>query len=202
MPQSRQVRHATPLPKVSAELRAAIADKFARDNGIHVAPDQVVVSTGGKQCIYNALMATLDPGDEVIISHLLWVSYPDMVRLAGGTPVILPTEMSSGFKVAADALETAITPRTKWLILNSPSNPSGAVYAAAEMKALTDVLLAHPHVHVLADGIYEHIVFAPHGFCSPAGIETSLAGRTLTVNGVSKAYAMTGWQIGYAAGPN
>ena len=189
-------------PEGIAELRAAIADKFARDNGIHVAPDQVVVSTGGKQCIYNALMATLDPGDEVIIPAPFWVSYPDMVRLAGGTPVILPTDMNSGFKVAADALETAITPRTKWLILNSPSNPSGAVYAAAEMKALTNVLLAHPHVHVLADDIYEHIVFAPHGFCSPAGIETSLAGRTLTVNGVSKAYAMTGWRIGYAAGPS
>ncbi len=188
-------------PEGIPELRAAIVDKFARENGIHVTPDQVVVSAGGKQSIYNAMMATLDPGDEVIIAAPFWVSYPDIVRLAGGTPVILPTDMTSGFKLSAEALEAAISPRTKWLILNSPSNPSGAVYSPSEMSALTDVLLAHPDIHVLADDIYEHIVFPPFRFCSAAAIAPDLAGRTLTVNGVSKAYAMTGWRIGYAAGP-
>ena len=188
-------------PEGILELRHAIADKFARENGIHVDADRVIVSTGGKQVLYNALMATLDPGDEVIVPAPYWVSYPDMVRLAGGTPVIVPTDMASGFKLSAGALAAAITPRTKWLILNSPANPSGAAYSPDEMKALTDVLMAHPQVHVMADDIYEHIVFPPFTFCSPAGIEPGLAERTLTVNGVSKAYAMTGWRIGYAAGP-
>lgn len=188
-------------PEGIPELRRAIAGKFARENGIAVEADQVIVSTGGKQVIYNALMATLNPGDEVIVPAPFWVSYPDMVRLAGGTAVIVATRMTQGFKVSPAALAAAITPRTKWLILNSPSNPSGAVYTPGEMRALTDVLVQHPQVHVLADDIYEHIIFSPSVFCTPAAVEPALFDRTLTVNGVSKAYAMTGWRIGYAAGP-
>ena len=184
-----------------AELKSAIRDKFRRDNGLVYAQDQVGVASGGKQVLYNALMATLDPGDEVIVPAPYWVSYPDIVRLAGAEPVIVPAGPESGFRLGPEALEAAITPRTKWLILNSPSNPTGAAYSHAALKALTEVLLRHPQVWVLADDIYEHIVFDGFEFATPAAVEPDLAERTLTMNGVSKAYAMTGWRIGYAAGP-
>jgi aspartate aminotransferase len=184
-----------------AELKAAIAAKFRRENRLDYAPGQVTVSTGGKQVIYNALMATLNPGDEVIIPAPYWVSYPDMVVLAGGTPIIVPAPMQTGYKMTPDQLEAAITPRTKWLIFNSPSNPTGAGYSWDELKALTDVLMRHPHVWVLTDDMYEHIAFDGFTFCTPVEVEPGLADRTLTMNGVSKAYAMTGWRIGYAAGP-
>jgi aspartate aminotransferase len=183
------------------ELKAAICDKFRRENALDYAPDQVMVSTGGKQVIFNALVATLDPGDEVIVPAPYWVSYPDMVLLAGGVPVVVPTGIEHGFKLAPEALAAAITPRTKWLILNSPGNPSGAGYSPAEMRALTDVLREHAHVRVMADDIYEHIAYPPFRFCTPAEIAPDLADRTLVVNGVSKSYAMTGWRIGYGAGP-
>ncbi len=183
------------------ELKAAICAKFARENGLDYAPDQISVSSGGKQILYNALMATLDPGDEVVIPAPYWVSYPDMVLLAGGTPVIVPAGIDAGFKLTPDALEAAITPRTKWLIFNSPSNPTGAGYDRAELAALTEVLLRHPHVWVMTDDMYEHLVFDGFTFCTPAEVEPRLMGRTLTCNGVSKAYAMTGWRIGYAGGP-
>jgi aspartate aminotransferase len=183
------------------ELKAAIAEKFRRENGLDYAPAQVTVGTGGKQVIYNALMASLNPGDEVIIPAPYWVSYPDMVALAGGVPVIVPAPIGTGYKITPDQLEAAITPRTKWLIFNSPSNPTGAGYARDELKALTDVLMRHPHVWVLTDDMYEHIAFDGFTFCTPAEVEPGLADRTLTMNGVSKAYAMTGWRIGYAAGP-
>ena len=182
-------------------LKQAVCDKFARENGLDYAPDQVTVGTGGKQVLYNALMATLNPGDEVIVPAPYWVSYPDMVTLAGGTPVIVAAEIGTGFRITPDQLEAAITPRTKWVILNSPSNPSGAGYGRAEMAALTDVLMRHPHVWVLADDIYEHLVFDEFRFVTPAQVEPGLKDRTLTMNGVSKAYAMTGWRIGYGAGP-
>ncbi|WP_111430362.1 pyridoxal phosphate-dependent aminotransferase [Rhodobacteraceae bacterium DSL-40] len=188
-------------PEGLIELRRAICGKFSRENSLDYAPEQVIVSTGGKQALFNALMATVDPGDEVIIPAPYWVSYPDIVRLAGGTPVIVPGTMENGFKITPGALQGAITPKTKWLILNSPSNPSGAGYSHEEMKALTDVLVAHDHVWVLSDDIYEHIAYDPFRFCTPAEVEPRLIDRTLTVNGVSKAYAMTGWRIGYAAGP-
>ncbi|WP_293573445.1 pyridoxal phosphate-dependent aminotransferase [Phaeobacter sp.] len=183
------------------ELKRAICDKFQRDNGLQYAPDQVSVGTGGKQILYNALMATLNPGDEVVIPAPYWVSYPDMVRLAGGTPVIVEAQLETDFKITAEQLEQAITPRTKWLIFNSPSNPTGAGYRKEELKALTDVLLRHPHVWVMTDDMYEHLVFGDFTFCTPAEVEPRLYDRTLTCNGVSKAYAMTGWRIGYAAGP-
>ncbi|WP_281709320.1 pyridoxal phosphate-dependent aminotransferase [Phaeobacter italicus] len=183
------------------ELKRAICDKFQRDNGLSYTPEQVSVGTGGKQILYNALMATLNPGDEVIIPAPYWVSYPDMVRLAGGTPVIVEGQLETGFKITAEQLEQAITPRTKWLIFNSPSNPTGAGYRADELKALTDVLMRHPQVWVMTDDMYEHLVFGDFTFCTPAEIEPGLYERTLTCNGVSKAYAMTGWRIGYAAGP-
>jgi aspartate aminotransferase len=183
------------------ELKAAIAGKFRRENRLDYAPSQVTVGTGGKQVIYNALMATLNPGDEVIIPAPYWVSYPDMVALAGGTPVIVPAPMQTGYKMTPDQLEAAITPRTKWLIFNSPSNPTGAGYSRAELKGLTDVLMRHPHVWVLTDDMYEHIAFDGFTFCTPVEVEPGLMDRTLTMNGVSKAYAMTGWRIGYAAGP-
>ena len=183
------------------ELKRAICDKFQRDNGLSYTPEQVSVGTGGKQILYNALMATLNPGDEVIIPAPYWVSYPDMVRLAGGTPVIVEGHLETGFKITAEQLEQAITPRTKWLIFNSPSNPTGAGYRADELKALTDVLMRHPQVWVMTDDMYEHLVFGDFTFCTPAEIEPGLYERTLTCNGVSKAYAMTGWRIGYAAGP-
>ncbi len=182
-------------------LKRAICEKFSRENGLDYSQAQVSVGTGGKQILYNALMATLNPGDEVIIPAPYWVSYPDMVLLAGGTPVILPAGMEAGYRITPEQLEAAITPRTKWLILNSPSNPSGAGYGADHMRALTDVLMRHPHVWVLADDIYEHLVFDDFRFVTPAQVEPNLKDRTLTMNGVSKSYAMTGWRIGYGAGP-
>ncbi|WP_026871547.1 pyridoxal phosphate-dependent aminotransferase [Inquilinus limosus] len=182
------------------ELKKAIAAKFLRENGLKYEPNQVTVGTGGKQVLYNALLATLDPGDEVIIPAPYWVSYPDMVLLCGGTPVPVICPAEQGFKLQPAALEAAITPKTKWLILNSPSNPTGAAYSFAEMKALTDVLLRHPQVHVLTDDMYEHLVYDGFQFVTPAQVEPKLYDRTLTLNGVSKAYCMTGWRIGYAAG--
>ena len=157
--------------------------------------------TGGKQVLFNAFLATLNPGDEVVIPAPYWVSYPDMVLLTGGTPVIVPTTMAHGFKLQAEDLERAITPRTKWVLLNSPSNPSGAAYTHDELKAVTDVLVRHPNVWVLTDDMYEHLVYGDFVFTTPAQIEPNLMDRTLTMNGVSKSYAMTGWRIGYAAGP-
>ncbi len=183
------------------ELKKAICAKFLRENGLTYSPAQVSVGTGGKQTLYNALMATLNPGDEVIIPAPYWVSYPDMVLLAGGTPVAVPCGIETNFKLTAAQLESAITPRTKWFIFNSPSNPTGAGYTRDELKALTDVLMKHPHVWVMSDDMYEHLVFDDFEFTSPAQIEPGLYERTLTCNGVSKAYAMTGWRIGYAAGP-
>ena len=182
-------------------LKSAICEKFSRENGLDYSQAQVSVGTGGKQILYNALMATLNPGDEVIIPAPYWVSYPDMVLLAGGTPVIVPAGMEAGYRITPEQLEAAITSRTKWLILNSPSNPSGAGYGADHMRALTDVLMRHPHVWVLADDIYEHLVFDDFRFVTPAQVEPNLKDRTLTMNGVSKSYAMTGWRIGYGAGP-
>jgi aspartate aminotransferase len=182
-------------------LKQAICAKFKRENGLDYKPNQITVGTGGKQVLYNALMATLNPGDEVIIPAPYWVSYPDMVLLAEGTPVIVSCSQNSGFKLRAEELEAAITPKTKWLILNSPSNPTGAAYTRAELKALTDVLVKHPHVWVMTDDMYEHLVYDGFEFTTPAQIEPKLYDRTLTVNGVSKAYAMTGWRIGYAGGP-
>jgi aspartate aminotransferase len=183
------------------ELKKAICAKFKRDNNLDYTPDQVMVSTGGKQVLFNALLATLNPGDEVLIPAPYWVSYPDMVLMGGGTPVIVPTSAATGFKMTPEALEAAISPKTKWLIFNSPSNPSGAGYGAQELKALTDVLVRYPHVWVMTDDMYEHIAYPPFRFCTPAEVEPRLYDRTLTVNGVSKAYAMTGWRIGYCAGP-
>ena len=183
------------------ELKAAICAKFLRENHLTYTPAQVSVGTGGKQILYNALMATLNPGDEVIIPAPYWVSYPDMVMLAGGTPVPVVAGIDTDFKLTPAQLEAAITPRTKWFIFNSPSNPTGAGYTRAELKALTDVLMRHPHVWVMSDDMYEHLVFDDFEFCSPAEVEPGLYDRTLTCNGVSKAYAMTGWRIGYAAGP-
>ena len=183
------------------EVKEAICAKFARENGLEHRPSQVAVSTGGKQVLYNALMATLNPGDEVIIPAPYWVSYPDIVRLGGGTPVIVETTLDEGFRLTPDALDAAITPNTKWFIFNSPSNPTGAGYTRDQLKALTDVLLRHPHVWVMTDDMYEHLAYDGFRFCTPAQVEPRLYDRTLTVNGVSKAYAMTGWRIGYAAGP-
>lgn len=183
------------------ELKAAIRDKFARENGLHYETSEIIACTGAKQAIFNALMCTVEHGAEVIIPAPCWVSYPDIVRLAGGTPVLVPCEAASGFKLTPDQLERAITPRTRWLLLNSPNNPSGAVITRDEMRALADVLLRHPHVCILADDIYEHLVYDGREFVTPAQVEPRLRDRTLTVNGVSKAYAMTGWRIGYAAGP-
>ena len=183
------------------ELKEAICAKFQRDNGLSYEPAQVSVSTGGKQVLYNALMATLNAGDEVLIPAPYWVSYPDMVLLAGGTPVIVETTLEQSFKLTPEALEAAITPRTKWFIFNSPSNPTGAGYTAEELKALTEVLMRHPQVWVMTDDMYEHLAYDDFTFATPAQVEPALYDRTLTVNGVSKAYAMTGWRIGYAAGP-
>ena len=188
-------------PDGTPELKAAICAKFARENGLDYAPGQIHVAPGGKAVIYNALLATLSPGDEVVIPAPYWVSYPDMTLLAGGEPVIAPTRLEDGFRLTPEALEAAITPRTKWLILNSPSNPTGAAYSAEHLRALAQVLLAHPHVWVLADDIYEHLVYDGFGFSTIAQVEPRLYDRTLTMNGVSKAYAMTGWRIGFAGGP-
>jgi len=183
------------------ELKTAICAKFKRDNGLDYTPAQVTVGTGGKQVLYNALVATLNPGDEVIIPAPYWVSYPDMVLLAGGEPVIAEATAETAYKLKPDALEAAITTKTKWFIFNSPSNPTGAGYTWDELKALTDVLMRHPHVWIMSDDMYEHLVYDDFKFCTPAQVEPALYERTLSVNGVSKAYAMTGWRIGYAAGP-
>ncbi|GAA0599847.1 pyridoxal phosphate-dependent aminotransferase [Paenochrobactrum glaciei] len=183
------------------ELRKAIVGKFKRENGLDYTPEQVIVGTGGKQILFNAFMATLNPGDEVIVPAPYWVSYPEMAALNGGTPVFINTRMEDNFKLTADALEKAITPKTKWLVFNSPSNPTGAAYTEAELKSLTEVLVRHPHVWILTDDMYEHLVYGDFKFTTPAQVEPSLYDRTLTMNGVSKAYAMTGWRIGYAAGP-
>ena len=184
-----------------AELKAAVSNKFKRENQLDYKPSQIIIGTGGKQVLYNALIATLNPGDEVIIPAPYWVSYPDMVMLAGGTPVEVITTMESGYKMSAAQLEKAITPKTKWIIFNSPSNPTGAAYTKTELKAVTDVLVRHPHVHVMSDDMYEHLVYDDFEFWSPAQLEPRLYERTLTVNGCSKAYCMTGWRIGYAGGP-
>ncbi len=190
----------TPVDGTPA-LKKAIIAKFKRENGLEYAPEQINVGVGGKQVLYNALMATLNPGDEVIIPAPFWVSYPDMVELAEGTPVPVVGPADKGFKLQPADLEAAITPKTKWLILNSPSNPSGAAYTRAELKALTDVLMRHPQVWVMSDDMYEHLVYDGFEFTTPAQVEPGLYNRTLTVNGVSKSYAMTGWRIGYAGGP-
>ncbi len=184
-----------------AELKQAVSKKFKRENELDYKPSQIIIGTGGKQVLYNALIATLNPGDEVIIPAPYWVSYPDMVTMAGGTPVEVITTMASGYKMSGEQLEKAITPKTKWIIFNSPSNPTGAAYTKAELKAVTDVLVRHPHVHVMSDDMYEHLVYDDFAFWSPAQLEPRLYERTLTVNGVSKAYCMTGWRIGYAGGP-
>ncbi len=183
------------------ELKAAIVQKFKRENHIDYAVDEITVGTGGKQVLYNALMATLNPGDEVIVPAPYWVSYPEIVALGGGTPVEVPTTLAGGFKMKPAALDKAITPKTKWVIFNSPSNPSGAAYTRAELKALTDVLMKHPHVWVLTDDMYEHLTYDGFVYTTVVEVEPGLRERTLTVNGVSKAYAMTGWRIGYAGGP-
>ena len=183
------------------ELRQAIADKFKRENDLDYDPSQVIVGTGGKQVLFNAFMATLNAGDEVIIPRPYWVSYPEMVALCGGESVFVDTTVETEFKLTAEALEAAITPRTKWFMFNSPSNPSGAAYSHDELKALTDVLLRHDHVWVLTDDMYEHLIYGDFQFATPVQVEPKLKDRTLTMNGVSKAYAMTGWRIGYAAGP-
>jgi aspartate aminotransferase len=188
-------------PDGMPELKQAICAKFARENGLSYSPAQISVATGGKQILYNALMATLNPGDEVIIPAPYWVSYPDMVLLAGGTPVAVECGIESGFRMTPEQLNAAITPKTKWFIFNSPSNPTGAGYTRDQLKALTDVLMRHPHVWVMSDDMYEHLVFDDFRFVTPAQVEPGLYDRTLTCNGVSKAYAMTGWRIGYAGGP-
>jgi len=188
-------------PDGMPELKAAICAKFKRENGLEYKPSQIHVAPGGKPVIYNALVATLNPGDEVIIPAPYWVSYPDMTLLAGGTPVSVETTAESGFKITPAALEAAITPKTKWLIINSPSNPSGGAYTRAELQAIADVLLRHPQVWVLTDDMYEHLVFDDFEFTTIAQVEPKLYDRTLTMNGVSKGYSMTGWRIGYAGGP-
>ncbi|GGB24204.1 aminotransferase [Tistrella bauzanensis] len=190
----------TPVQGTRA-LIEAVRNKFKRENGLDYAANQIVVGTGGKQVLYNAFMATLNPGDEVIIPAPYWVSYPDMALLAEGVPVFVEAGRETGFKIQPAQLEAAITPRTKWLILNSPSNPSGAAYSAAELRALADVLVRHPHVLVLTDDMYEHILYDGFEFATIAQVAPELYDRTLTVNGVSKAYSMTGWRIGYAGGP-
>ena len=183
------------------ELKQAICAKLKRDNGLDYEPAQTFVAPGGKPVIYDAMMATLNPGDEVIIPAPYWVSYPDIVNLAGGTPVAVETKAEHGFKLQPEALEAAITDKTKWFIFNSPSNPSGAAYSAEELKKLTDVLVQYPHVWILTDDMYEHLVYDNFVFATPAQVEPRLYERTLTMNGVSKAYCMTGWRIGYCAGP-
>jgi len=182
-------------------LKEAIVDKFRRENGLEYTTAQVSVASGGKQIIYNAMVATLDEGDEVVIPAPYWVSYPDIVLLCGGVPVFVRCPENNGFKLRPEDLDEAITSKTKWLILNSPSNPTGAAYTKSELKALTDVLIKHPQVRVLTDDMYEHLVYDGFEFSTPAQVEPGLKDRTLTMNGVSKAYCMTGWRIGYAAGP-
>ncbi len=185
----------------TAELKAAICEKFQRDNGLAFGVDNINVSPGGKAVIFNALMATLDSGDEVIIPAPCWVSYPEMTRLCGGSPVIVPCGAESGYKLTAEALERAITPNTKWLILNSPSNPTGVCMTPEDLTAIGKVLLAHPNVLILSDDIYEHLIYSGHEFCTIAELVPELSDRVLTMNGFSKAYAMTGWRLGYAGGP-
>ena len=182
-------------------LKKAIVEKFKRDNELDYTTNQIIVCSGGKQVLYNAVLSTINPGDEVIIPAPYWVSYPDMVYLAGGTPVIVEATADTSFRLRPEDLEAAITPKTKWFIFNSPSNPSGAAYSHDELKALTDVLLRHPHVWVMTDDMYEHLVYDDFAFTTPAQVEPAIYDRTLTVNGVSKAYCMTGWRIGYAGGP-
>ncbi len=184
----------------TAALKKAICAKFKRENGLTYEPSQITVGVGAKHVIYNAMMATLNEGDEVIIPAPYWVSYPDITALAGGTPVFIPCSEENGFKLQPKQLEKVITKKTKWIILNSPSNPTGAAYSYDEMKALTDVLLNHPQVHIMADDIYEHLSYDGFKFITPAQVEPKLYDRTLTINGVSKAYSMTGWRIGYAGG--
>jgi aspartate aminotransferase len=183
------------------ELKQAICGKFKRENGLDYETSQITVSSGGKQVLYNALVATLSPGDEVVIPAPYWVSYPEMVLLADGNPVPVACSQNNGFKMRPEDLDAAITPKTKWLILNSPSNPSGAAYSEADLRAVADVLLAHPHVWVMTDDMYEHLVYDDFEYRTIAQVEPRLYERTLTVNGVSKAYCMTGWRIGYAGGP-
>lgn len=190
----------TPISGTMA-LREAICAKLRRENGLEYAPEQVIVGCGGKQVLYNAFMATLDDGDEVVIPSPYWVSYPDMVLLAGGAPVFVEGREGNGFRVTPPDLEAAITPRTKWVLLNSPGNPSGAAYSRPELEGLMEVVARHPHVWLMTDDMYEHMVYDGFEFTSPAAVEPALMERTLTVNGVSKAYAMTGWRLGYGAGP-
>ncbi|ENN94402.1 pyridoxal phosphate-dependent aminotransferase [Bartonella vinsonii] len=190
----------TPISGIP-ELRQAIAAKFKRENNLTYQPEQIIVGTGGKQILFNALMATLNKGDEVIIPSPYWVSYPEMVTLNGGRPVFAETKTEFSYKLQPKELEAAITPKTKWFIFNSPSNPSGAAYTHDELKKLTDVLIEHPHIYILTDDIYEHLTYEGFTFVTPAEVEPKLYDRTLTMNGVSKAYAMTGWRIGYAGGP-
>ena len=185
----------------TAALKAAIAGKFKRENGLDYSPAEISVGAGGKHVLFNALMVTLNPGDEVLIPTPYWVSYPDIALLAGATPVFVPASIETGFKVRPEDLEKAITPKTKWVILNSPSNPSGAAYTKAEIRAIADVMLRHPHVWVLTDDMYEHVLYDDFEYTTIAQVEPGLKDRTLTMNGVSKAYAMTGWRIGYAGGP-
>lgn len=189
-----------PVPGTPA-FRKAISDKFKRENNLDYSPEEITVNSGGKQTLYNAFMATVNPGDEVIIPAPYWVSYPDMVRLAEGTPVFILGKEETGFKITPEDLDSAITPKTKWLVLNSPSNPSGAAYSPEELRALADVLVKHPHVWIMSDEIYEHIVYDGFKTVSLAAIAPELKDRTLTVNGLAKAFSMTGWRVGYAGGP-
>ncbi|MHA1190057.1 MAG: pyridoxal phosphate-dependent aminotransferase, partial [Alphaproteobacteria bacterium] len=191
----------TPVPGIMP-LREAICGKFERENRLTYTPGQVIVGTGAKQVLYNALAATLNPGDEVLIPAPYWVSYPDMTLLNGGTPTFVDTTLQDGFRLMPDALESAITPKTKWLMFNSPTNPSGAAYTAVELAALADVLKRHPDVWIMTDDIYEHLLYTDEPYATIAEVEPDLWSRTLTINGVSKAYAMTGWRIGYAGGPD
>lgn len=182
-------------------LKKAVVEKFRRENGIDYAIDEVTVATGAKQILFNAFMATLDPGDEVIIPTPYWTSYSDIVEICGGKAVLIPCDADAGFRLAAEQLEKAVTPKTRWLLLNSPSNPSGAAYSTDDYRPLLDVLMRHPHVWLMVDDMYEHIVYDDFDFVTPVAIEPRLKERALTINGVSKAYAMTGWRIGYAGGP-
>ncbi|MBC7779478.1 MAG: pyridoxal phosphate-dependent aminotransferase [Proteobacteria bacterium] len=188
-------------PDGTVELKTAVQGKFKRENGLDYALDQIIVSAGSKQSLFNALLATIEDGDEVIIPAPFWVSYIDMVLLAGGRPVVLSCLEEHGFKLQAEQLERALTPRTKWVMFCSPNNPSGATYTATEMKELARVLLPHPKIHVISDDIYEHLIYDGRTFATMAQVEPALYERTLTVNGVSKAYSMTGWRLGYAGGP-
>ena len=183
------------------ELKEAIRNKFKKDNDLNYSEEQIIVSTGGKQVLFNALLATLNPEDEVIIPAPYWVSYPDMIKLSGGEPIFVEAKLSNGYKLTSNELEDAITPKTKWLIFNSPSNPTGAGYSWDELKKLTDVLIKYPNIWIMSDDMYEHLAYDDFNFCTPAQVEPRLFNRTLTTNGVSKGHAMTGWRIGYAAGP-